>query len=396
MVVTPTHRSASTSNILPPIFNKRLCKTEQRSDRFGAGRCPHCRLQFVNPVSLHCGHSLCALCCEELLQRDHRYLSQKSPTPEPHTPKRSLSSKLQRTPKFTSSHIRQARTPVMGVRTMQLLSEFMELDKCEVNGSPLRIPMKDEAALRAPGCPVCGAAPSSIAPIKNHALAQVLRALNRRNKAKPSNCMESVPEETARPTSPAPSSASSGFYESDSEIGIKKCNVAVLGAPGVGKTQLARTQYLNNLFFGRSDREQVIKPITDFAQIRARYMLSILDDSNEDADIRKALISAQGFVLLYSTVDPASLMRAQDLADQIASLRGDKPAIIFAATKSDLQSDVQVNSEDGEAIAKNYDAPFFKVSAKENDNVNELFTELVRLVDRRAHQGASSDGSISS
>ncbi|CAD5220945.1 unnamed protein product [Bursaphelenchus okinawaensis] len=379
MVVTPTHRSASSSQL--PSVSKRICKAEARVERFGAGRCPYCRQTFVNPVALQCGHSLCELCCKKLLKKHQKYLSPK--TVPPPTPSKPLA--LQQTPK-SSSRARQARTPVMGVRTIELLSEYMEKEKVEYSYSP-RITVQEELPIKTPSCLVCGAAPSSLPPIKNHALSQVLKALSRR-KSKLA-AMDCVPEETYRPPSPAPSSASSGFYESDTDIGIKKCNIAVLGASKVGKSQLARTQFLNNLFFGRTDNG-LINPVSNFDDSKAKYMLCLADS---DDDICKAVVTAQGFVVLYSSTDPESLKRANEVASQICGLTSDKPAIVFAANKIDVKSDVQVNPIDGQATAQLYDAPFFEVSAKDNVNVNALFTDLVRQIDANYKSQRNSEDS---
>jgi hypothetical protein len=103
-----------------------VIKSEKQSKRVSAGRCPHCRLLFRNPLTLTCGHSLCASCCQELLERRSDSETSDNEKTQP-----------------------TMRTPVMGSRIM---SEF------NASLTPKRFSM----AIRAPECPVCGNAPSYV------------------------------------------------------------------------------------------------------------------------------------------------------------------------------------------------------------------------------------------
>lgn len=127
-------------------------------------------------------------------------------------------------------------------------------------------------------------------PVPNHALEKLLIAweryrlsIQRRNSIKK--------QEIRKAASPTPSStSSSGFEENDEQIkastptidfSIRKCNIAVLGAVGVGKSRLVRAQHLNKLFFGRigtpsKDEDDLINPV---AELQAKYMIEILDNN---------------------------------------------------------------------------------------------------------------------
>lgn len=178
------------------------------------------------------------------------------------------------------------------------------------------------------------------------------------------------------------------------EVSIKKCNVFVCGSQGVGKTYLARTQYLNNLFFGRGEDEQFIKPVTDFDQHRARYMLNIMDEDTRGAAMRQNLAKTHGFVLMYDPCDLESLRFVKEMSEQILTVRRDnvsstilwslwtvhvmlsmisfQPALIIASTKSDLLIDPLISANTGRDLAKSLNAPFYQVSAKDNVGVNEV------------------------
>lgn len=95
-------------------------------------------------------------------------------------------------------------------------------------------------------------------------------------------------------SSPTPSStSSSGFDEADDhyqasegsvpdvDYSIQKCNIAVLGAAGVGKSRLVRAQHLNNLFFGKigSETDANGDNINSVTELQAKYMIEILDNN---------------------------------------------------------------------------------------------------------------------
>lgn len=95
--------------------------------------------------------------------------------------------------------------------------------------------------------------------------------------------------------SPAPSStSSSGFDEVDDryqssttkppivDYSIKKCNIAVFGAPGVGKSRLVRAQHLNNLFFGKIGSDSDMNNDSG-TELQAKYMIEILDNNVSEA-----------------------------------------------------------------------------------------------------------------
>lgn len=58
--------------------------------------------------------------------------------------------------------------------------------------------------------------------------------------------------------------------------------------------------------------------------------------------------------------------------------------------KCDLEDERDVKKEEGEALAAEFECPFFETSAKDHINVDECFRELVREVRRFKEQEAPS------
>ncbi|CAI2351304.1 unnamed protein product [Caenorhabditis sp. 36 PRJEB53466] len=152
------------------------------------GVCPHCHQIFEQPVSLQCGHSLCVICCNQLLF---------SMGPAP-------------------SHFSRLR-PQMGISRRA---------RSTLPGSTSTI------MYRTPECPVCCAPPSLAGPVPNLALDHLLRNMQTfrwKQIEQDVNSRVSRKWEDAGP--------------------IQECKLAVLGAPRVGKTCFQRVQNGNDVMF---------------------------------------------------------------------------------------------------------------------------------------------------
>jgi GTPase KRas len=64
--------------------------------------------------------------------------------------------------------------------------------------------------------------------------------------------------------------------------------------------------------------------------------------------------------------------------------------LILIGSKCDLESSREVSSVEGQELAQKWGCPFFETSAKTEANVQEVFTELVRIV--KASKNENVDG----
>lgn len=68
----------------------------------------------------------------------------------------------------------------------------------------------------------------------------------------------------------------------------------------------------------------------------------------------------------------------------VCVLRYEKVPVILVGNKVDLESEREVSSSEGQALAEEWGCPFMETSAKSKTMVDELFAEIVRQMDYAA------------
>ena len=65
-------------------------------------------------------------------------------------------------------------------------------------------------------------------------------------------------------------------------------------------------------------------------------------------------------------------------------------SVILLANKIDLQ-DRKISKEEGEALAKEFNCPYFETSAKTGENIDEAFLTLARIVKEKKEKEPTQD-----
>eukprot|EP00062_Callorhinchus_milii_P020341 gi/632975921/ref/XP_007904499.1/ PREDICTED: ras-related protein Rap-2a [Callorhinchus milii] len=117
-------------------------------------------------------------------------------------------------------------------------------------------------------------------------------------------------------------------------------------------------------------------------------VLEILDTAGTEqfASMRDLYIkNGQGFILVYSLVNQQSFQDIKPMRDQIIRVkRYEKVPVILVGNKVDLESEREVSSVEGRALAEEWGCPFMETSAKSKTMVDELFAEIVRQMNYAA------------
>ncbi|XP_054253757.1 GTP-binding protein Di-Ras2 [Indicator indicator] len=163
--------------------------------------------------------------------------------------------------------------------------------------------------------------------------------------------------------------------------------VVVFGAGGVGKSSLV-LRFVKGTF-----RESYIPTIEDtYRQViscdKSICTLQITDTTGSHqfpAMQRLSISKGHAFILVYSITSRQSLEELRPIYEQICQIKGDIESIpiMLVGNKNDESQNREVDSSEGEAMAKKWKCAFMETSAKMNHNVKELFQELLNLEKRR-------------
>lgn len=165
--------------------------------------------------------------------------------------------------------------------------------------------------------------------------------------------------------------------------GLQQHKLIVMGDGGVGKSCIT-VQYTQGRFLETYDPtiEDTYRKQVDVDGIQV--MLEILDTAGQEqfeAMRDMYMRDGAGFVLVYSIIEKSSIGGLGSLRESIVKVKDteDIPMVIVG-NKCDLEEKRAVSKEEGEQLAKGWDAEFFEASAKEKINVAEIFSCLIRLI----------------
>lgn len=88
----------------------------------------------------------------------------------------------------------------------------------------------------------------------------------------------------------------------------------------------------------------------------------------------------QGFILVYSIASRATFERLEVFRQAMLKVKRQRPVFMLVGNKCDKQYEREVSREEGAAMARDFDCRFLETSAKTAQNVEKLFTDLVRLL----------------
>jgi DIRAS family GTP-binding Ras-like protein 2 len=165
--------------------------------------------------------------------------------------------------------------------------------------------------------------------------------------------------------------------------------VVVFGAGGVGKSSLV-LRFVRGTF-----RDSYIPTIEDtYRQViscnKQVCTLQITDTTGSHqfpAMQRLSINKGHAFILMYSVTSKQSLEELKPIFQEIIEIKGEGNIegipIMLVGNKMDEDTNREVSTQFGQALAKMWKCAFMETSAKTNHNVKELFQELLQLEKRR-------------
>ncbi|XP_030646809.1 rasd family member 4 [Chanos chanos] len=155
-----------------------------------------------------------------------------------------------------------------------------------------------------------------------------------------------------------------------------------MGAAGVGKTALIR-RFLQDSFDPKHRRTVEELHSQEYEVAGVKVTIHIMDTSGSYSfpAMRKLSIkNSDAFALVYAIDDPESLEAVKSLREEILEVKEDKfTPIVVVGNKTDRRGERQVSTEDVlSTVELDWNNSFLEASAKENENVLEVFRELLQ------------------
>ncbi|CAK8688987.1 ras-related protein Rap-1b-like isoform X1 [Clavelina lepadiformis] len=167
---------------------------------------------------------------------------------------------------------------------------------------------------------------------------------------------------------------------------MREYKLVVLGSGGVGKSALT-VQFVQGIFVEKYDPTIEDSYRKQVEAENQQCMLEILDTAGTEqfTAMRDLYMkNGQGFVLVYSITSQASFNDLADLREQILRVKDtDDVPMILVGNKCDLEDERIVSKEQGEQLAKQWRCSWMETSAKSKINVECIFFDLVRQINRK-------------
>ncbi|CAG8479848.1 10647_t:CDS:2 [Ambispora leptoticha] len=162
--------------------------------------------------------------------------------------------------------------------------------------------------------------------------------------------------------------------------------VIMVGSGGVGKSALT-LQYMYGDFVEEYDPTKADSYRKKVILDNQECQIDILDTAGQEeyAAIRDNYYrSGEGFLCVFSISEHESFNHTQDFRDQISRvLDDDSIPFILVGNKSDLAQIRKVTREEAQRKALEWGCPYIETSAKTRQNVDEVYTQLMRKIRER-------------
>ena len=159
--------------------------------------------------------------------------------------------------------------------------------------------------------------------------------------------------------------------------------IILLGMGGVGKTSTT-VQFVSGRFIEDYDPYYEGSYRKNIVIDNERFCLDILDtamDDGETPNSENAIREYEGVILVYSVTSHESIDKISEYYSKVLNIKNTSNVpMILLGNKIDLENNRQVETNEGEAIAKAYNIPFFEISAKSNIKVEESFVQIIKEI----------------
>lgn len=161
--------------------------------------------------------------------------------------------------------------------------------------------------------------------------------------------------------------------------------VALVGLPGVGKSTIC-IQFIFNRFVEEYD-PTLEESFRRYVTIDDDTCLLDISESVDITSITKPPTwkNTDGIILVYTITSRSSFEEVKHIKDELVRTYEEdrKVPTIFVGNKSDLEEERSVTTFEGQEIARFYSSLFCECSAKDRNDVEDIFYSLVQEIRRK-------------
>lgn len=156
--------------------------------------------------------------------------------------------------------------------------------------------------------------------------------------------------------------------------------IVILGDGGTGKTELA-VQFTLNCYIETYDPEIEDAYRKQFKVDGKETFVEVIDTTGqaEYATLRDQWVrEGQGFILVYSIASRPTFERLEVQYQAMLKVKKARPVFMLVGNECEKNWEREVSKEEGAAKAREFGCKFLETSPKTGQNVENLFTDMVR------------------
>uniref|UniRef100_A0A1A9WPK1 Ras-related protein Rab-21 n=1 Tax=Glossina brevipalpis TaxID=37001 RepID=A0A1A9WPK1_9MUSC len=166
--------------------------------------------------------------------------------------------------------------------------------------------------------------------------------------------------------------------------------VVLLGEGCVGKTSIV-LRYVEDKFNPQHISTLQASFLTKKVNLDngAKVQLNIWDTAGQERFHALGPIyyrGSHGAILVYDITDEDSFQKVKNWVKELKRMLGSDIVLTIAGNKTDLEEERTVPHDEALNYAESVGAHYFETSAKANENIEELFTELTKLMIEHVQQ----------
>eukprot|EP01111_Echinosteliopsis_oligospora_P003054 TRINITY_DN1491_c0_g2_i1.p1 TRINITY_DN1491_c0_g2~~TRINITY_DN1491_c0_g2_i1.p1 ORF type:complete len:186 (+),score=34.19 TRINITY_DN1491_c0_g2_i1:39-596(+) len=169
----------------------------------------------------------------------------------------------------------------------------------------------------------------------------------------------------------------------------KQRKLVVMGFRAVGKSTIT-VQFVENHFVDTYNPtiEHTFHKTIHFQG--SDYVTEIVDSAGQDEFSifqQRYSVGVHGYILVYSVTNKASLDVVKVINDKILNACGaEKVPRVLVGNKCDLALERVVKTEEGQALANEWNCAFVECSGKHNENISEIFKMIIIEIEKENQQ----------